>query len=288
MTRRLATFLAALAVLAAAACASDGRGGGEPRTANAACAIGESGRELDRRLAQAAAPGGDIRAVVERERVRIAELASEAERGALAQDRGQREVACISTAMRAWGALLYAPGAEERQNAMHSILRVADQGRAACDLLAQQNRLDAGASADCDLIDMWFFTRPALEAGLALQAIRARDGLEPVADSVWTEAGALTQDAAGAMRRWSEAPPVRTEQMRPIVAEHRRRIICQAFAPLVQMRNLRGRGSPAWEQLYVSDYPAWMQSAVETSAFASSGDDPALAVESYCGSFGGA
>lgn len=278
------------ALLFFAACASTEETNGAPNTTPTAqardCDISDQNRDLNNVLRTANQPDNSVGAVVAARHVEIAALGASAASGARAQPGTLREVACRSIALRAYGALLYSPVAAERDGALPAIRDLAEEGRAACDLLQQQNRLDDGSSADCDLIDMWHSTGPALGAGLSLQAVRARPNLEPVGDATWNEVASFTRDAASAMRGWANARAPRTTQMRPVVEEHRRRVVCHSFAPLVQMRNLNGRGSEAWQSVYVTEYPGMVASAAAAVPFPPSTIDQAHAVETFCGPHG--
>lgn len=247
------------------------------------CNITDQNRALNRDLERANAPGQNVASVVAARHAEIKALADAAGNGARAQEQTPREVACRSIALRAYAALLYSPVQTERDGAWTSIAQHADEGHAACALLAQRGALDGGASADCDLVDMWHVTGPALQAAHALQDVRARPNLEPVSDAAWNEIAGHTRDAASAMRGWANAPATRTTQMRPVVEEHRRRTVCQVFAPLAQMRNLNGRGTPAWQQIYVTDYPAMMASAAAAVPFPPSSINESHAIQTFCG-----
>ena len=247
------------------------------------CDITDQNRALNRDLERAASPGQTLGSVVADRNAEIEALAAAASSGARAQARTPREVACRSIALRAYGALLSSPAPAQRDTAWAQIATIADEGRAACDLLAQRGALDAGASADCDLIDMWYVTGPALAAARSLQAVRSREGLDPAAEATWAEVAALTRDANSAIRGWQSAPAVRTAQMRPVVEEHRRRTVCQVFAPVAALLNLRGGATASYQRLFNTDYPAMIASAAAAVPFPPSAIDQAHAIETFCG-----
>ncbi len=246
--------LAAIIVLAACETTDDPE-------ASAECNVGQQSRQLNDALRSATEGAGDMNAFVAANATQLETLARTASEAAN-QQTPAREASCRAIALRANAALLRSPAHEAA--AFAALAPQAEAGERAC---AGIVNFDARARTDCDLIAMWSQSHEGLAAARELQAIHASvagaNESSPVPEDVWNRVDAQERVLQDNVNRWSEAQPPRTPGMVPIVASHRTRVVCNARAPLRDMRGLPGSGSDAWQRAYGRTYPAMMLAAAD-------------------------
>lgn len=251
--------IALAAIIVLAACKTTGPIDPNANSAEAECEVGAQSRQINAALQSATEGGGDMNAFAAANAAQLETLARSAGEAAN-QQTPAREASCRAIALRANAALLRSPAHEAA--AFAALAPQAEAGERACAAIVNA---DARARADCDLIAMWSQSHEGLGAARALQAIHASvagaNETSPVSDEVWDRVDAQQRVLQDNVNRWSEAQPPRTPGMVPIVASHRTRVVCNARAPLRDMRNLAGSGSEAWQRAYGRTYPAMMLDA---------------------------